>query len=438
MAEENSNLIYSGNGSPEGVVTAPVNSVYSDLQNAEVYYKTSGDGNTGWELITSLVSLVFRGKKVPEGIQVAPVGSIYVNPRTATVYRKMSKDGVENWETYTELDNNIIAENIAELLTNSVNMTSVFYDIFLNPNPMDVVLWQYNDNNELVPIPIPNRAKDKIIAKEGVGTPEGHVEASVGTAYVDTQNSIVYFKVSGEDQFGWVAVLNREGVLPIISTYCTNRGFVNIDGVRTYLTNNNYVTMEDTASASTLGLVQLDGISINTNGNGAIQAAGVIDANPEVTGTEVLKKIWTGIEDDYSALTPDPGTVYFLTDTGKVLLGEQELVVMAFPPLTNGENDFVDLSGSILPTGSSTGYTAPFNGFFYFEGEAATAAGQYIKVTKSNGQNYTVYASGVGHTINVTVPVLKGEKIIVYYTVPVSNPPTCTFGFYRCHSITFS
>lgn len=42
------------------------------------------------------------------------------------------------------IDNSVIAENLTQLLQNSVNMTSVFYDIFLNPEPMDVELQQYN------------------------------------------------------------------------------------------------------------------------------------------------------------------------------------------------------------------------------------------------------------------------------------------------------
>lgn len=40
-------------------------------------------------------------------------------------------------------DLNVISENLTELLQNSINMTSVFYDIFLNPEPMDVELKQF-------------------------------------------------------------------------------------------------------------------------------------------------------------------------------------------------------------------------------------------------------------------------------------------------------
>lgn len=40
--------IYSGTGSPEGVVTAVVGSIYTDIAAATRYSKLSGSGNTGW------------------------------------------------------------------------------------------------------------------------------------------------------------------------------------------------------------------------------------------------------------------------------------------------------------------------------------------------------------------------------------------------------
>ena len=52
-------------------------------------------------------------------------------------------------------DLNVISENLTELLQNSINMTSVFYDIFLNPEPMDVELKQYDAEHTLVTISLP-------------------------------------------------------------------------------------------------------------------------------------------------------------------------------------------------------------------------------------------------------------------------------------------
>jgi hypothetical protein len=43
---------YSGAGSPEGVQTAAVNSVYRDTATGALWWKVSGAGNTGWEQMT--------------------------------------------------------------------------------------------------------------------------------------------------------------------------------------------------------------------------------------------------------------------------------------------------------------------------------------------------------------------------------------------------
>ena len=97
------------------------------------------------------------------------------------------------------IDLEVIQENLAELLTNTVNLTSVFYDIFLNPEPMDVNIQMFDDNNQLITVTIPNRAKDRITPYVGEGSPEGVVSAPIGTTYVDTSTSTIYYKVSGED-----------------------------------------------------------------------------------------------------------------------------------------------------------------------------------------------------------------------------------------------
>ncbi len=92
-----------------------------------------------------------------------------------------------------------VAENLVELLTNSVNMTDVYYDLFFNPEPLDVELQMYNDNNELITVTLPNRAKDRRIAIIGEGSPEGNQEAVAGTIYVDsTINGFIYVKAKDE------------------------------------------------------------------------------------------------------------------------------------------------------------------------------------------------------------------------------------------------
>ena len=129
------------------------------------------------------------------------------------------------------MDIDVIAENLTELLTNTVNMTSVFYDIFLNPTPMDVELQQYDNNNELITVTIPNRAKDRKIALDGEGSPEGVIEAPVGTAYVDLLTNHVYFKTSGDDQYGWTLILDQRSAEDLIASYLNVNGYLKYSDV---------------------------------------------------------------------------------------------------------------------------------------------------------------------------------------------------------------
>ena len=325
------------------------------------------------------------------------------------------------------MNTDIIIDNLVELLTNSVNMTSVFYDIFLNPNPMDVTLQQYNDENELITVTIPNRAKDRKVALDGEGTPEGHVEAEVGVAYVDTAAGVVYFKMSGSDQFGWVPILTREAIIPIIRNYLVNRGYVTSGDVVSYLTNEGYVKKSDTATTSTVGVVSVDGTSIVSNG-GNISAQGVVEQNSGSSSS--IKKIWSGTQEEFNLTTLDPSTIYFIKDSGKIYLGEVEVVCM---PLTS-LNDYSSITLSV----SGSEAQAAANGAFYMEA-SSTASGDYLKMTRKytdgSGANYkeqvyVTYATTSSQQLSLLVPVGKGDKVEVEYSVTPSD-----FGFYLSRAI---
>lgn len=135
-------------------------------------------------------------------------------------------------------DINVIAENLSELLTNSVNMTAVFYDLFINPEPMDITLKQYDDNNRLIDVIVPNRAKDRRIALTGEGNPEGKVNALVGTCYVDTLNNLVYFKARGEGSTGWVVALTESSLRDLLKEYVPSTRKVNNKALATDITLN--------------------------------------------------------------------------------------------------------------------------------------------------------------------------------------------------------
>ena len=146
------------------------------------------------------------------------------------------------------IDSSVIIENLTELLTNTVNMTSVFYDIFLNPEPMDVELQQYNSDGEIITITIPNRAKDRQIAIVGEGDPNGVVEANIGACYVDETDQAIYFKASGSGSTGWVVIPAQTTINSYIRTYLSTNGFVTESDVDRYLNDNNYVTSSDVST----------------------------------------------------------------------------------------------------------------------------------------------------------------------------------------------
>ena len=144
----------------------------------------------------------------------------------------------------TDVDINVIIENLTELLQNTVNMTSVYYDIFINPVPMDVTLTQFNADGELITISVPNRAKDLQRALVGSGSPEGVVAASEGTLYVDQAQQVVYAKVLGDGVNGWKIVLTEEGVYAYVRNYLADSDFINIEQLAQYLTDYKYTTEE--------------------------------------------------------------------------------------------------------------------------------------------------------------------------------------------------
>ena len=200
---------------------------------------------------------------------------------------------------------NMTLENVVELLTNTLNLTSVFYDIFLNPKPMFVTLEQYDDNNQLVEVTIPNRAQDRIISKIGKGNPEGSVEAPAGTMYIDSETSEVYMKVSGDDTSGWILLITENDISKVIDEYLKSKGFITAQ----YLVDNGYVTREDKATSTEAGVVRYDDLSITENDEGKIQTVGVIDQ------TNNVNRLWVGLKEEFDTITEkDINTIYIITD----------------------------------------------------------------------------------------------------------------------------
>ena len=318
----------------------------------------------------------------------------------------------------------LIDENLTELLTNTVDMASVFYDIFLNPEPMDVSFQMFNNENELITVTIPNRAKDRVTPYVGEGSPEGVVAAPIGSAYINTLTSIVYYKISGSDQYGWNAVVSQDLVEMLIQNYLEQFGYLTVSGynARLYndITQGNIQTSSDlkslVASDSNYGVVELDGTSIINNLENKISCSGLVDKNDNST-----KGLWSGNEIDYDASSSDTNTFYVLEDAGKIVLGNMEIAGTSFPSGT-------PLSYS-LDSGVET--IAPTNGWFYVS-HLASSTSEYIRlentVTNWVSEQYGV----VGAPIIVACPALKGESIEVIHNISLTNAERTTgLKFYK-------
>ena len=99
-----------------------------------------------------------------------------------------------------------VGKDLAELLTNSVNMADRLFEIFFDPNPHLVPLQLYDSEGNLTTYEIPNRAMDRSVAKSGNGSPEGVVEGVIGTLYIDESTRDLYIKKTEKGTSGWVNI----------------------------------------------------------------------------------------------------------------------------------------------------------------------------------------------------------------------------------------
>lgn len=99
-----------------------------------------------------------------------------------------------------------IATLLSQLMTNYNAIIDNYYNMFYSTTPGDITITLYDESGVPKEYVIPNRAKDFNYIKNGQGSPEGNVIASVGTMYQDILNGVLYIKNSGTGNTGWVEV----------------------------------------------------------------------------------------------------------------------------------------------------------------------------------------------------------------------------------------
>ena len=95
------NYVKNGNVNPEGVVTAPVGTLYQNLRTGALYSKRTGTGNNGWKVILSegdLENYIMKGNANPQGQVTAKLGVLYVDSSTGVLYVKITPTGSSGWQ----------------------------------------------------------------------------------------------------------------------------------------------------------------------------------------------------------------------------------------------------------------------------------------------------------------------------------------------------
>ena len=146
------------------------------------------------------------------------------------------------------------------LFTNLNNLDRTYYDMFINPVPMDIELQRYDENGVLTTVTLANRAKDRILAYSGEGNPNGKQVASTGALYIDTNSKDLYYKASGSDAYDWVLVWSD-------NSRDTNLNFLTPDGDASQLKNLN-------VNSVTAGI-----LSVEHGGTGVDSITGLVKGN---------------------------------------------------------------------------------------------------------------------------------------------------------------
>lgn len=167
------------------------------------------------------------------------------------------------------IDINLITENFTEILTNTINIASVFYDMFFKETPDVLNLEQYVYNGteiELKTVQVPNIASIKKDLEESVVSKEA-TETTFGVVKIDNstikknQSSQIYVPIDNDT----IKILENGNISVDKSTFTPDKATL--------------------ASSIT-----------NINGNSNIT-------------------FWVGSQDEYDSISvKDPNTLYFIQE----------------------------------------------------------------------------------------------------------------------------
>ena len=179
-----------------------------------------------------------------------------------------------------------IVNLLSILFTNLNNQNEMYYDMFLNPVPMDLELERYDETGKLVTVTLPNVAKMRVGAYSGEGDPNGKQSAGIGSLYIDTLNRSIYYKGSGSDNYGWQLVWSTANLIE-------NVNFISPTGNGSQLQQLN-------ASNIKLGT-----LSVDRGGTGTSSITGLVKGNGTSAFTAAV------VDQDYMAPSSFTGLIMF-------------------------------------------------------------------------------------------------------------------------------
>lgn len=240
-----------------------------------------------------------------------------------------------------------LAEDYSEL-------ASSLYDVFFNPEPMDVTMQLHNKAGVLQSYTIPNRAKDFEHIMNGNGTPEGVVLADKGDIYQDLEGGFLYIKETDDGTTGWSKFATEDFLKTLLianvgspeGNVVAARGALYVDTVNAGLYIKTTLTGKTgwlLISASTSLLANIDLSNLSTTGQSILDAKEVkANKTNSITANSTADQ-YPSAQATYSFVT---GQVADLANKSLSNLNEDGEAHFANPSLSNlsntGNLKFVD------------------------------------------------------------------------------------------------
>lgn len=198
---------YDNHGNPEDIVMAPRMAYCLDVDDNVLYVQTTDSVSPiaqGWISLTQGTIVTSIGSPITTEA-TGDTGDIYIDTESGTIHVKTD----EGWMTLSQLSVNSadILLDLSELLSNVTDIANSYFNLFINPEPMDVTITAYDKSGILNTYNIPNRAKDRQISM-GNFNPNDNLASAIGTFYMDNSTRSLYLKTTDlSENTGWKPVI---------------------------------------------------------------------------------------------------------------------------------------------------------------------------------------------------------------------------------------